>query len=103
MRKAGATIATALLLLVGCGDGFDPLAGYVTLEDAHEYFSVSYGGRWECRGHGLPDFLSRNLEPRFREDPPLFRFTSCRLLEGGNKQAREDRVEPGMVLTYGIP
>jgi hypothetical protein len=103
MRKAGATIVTALLLLVGCGDSPEPLAGYVTVEEADTYFNVLYGGRWECAGHGPPDSLSMNLEPRFREKPLLFRFASCRLLSGGNSQAHEDGVGSGSVLTYGIP
>jgi hypothetical protein len=105
-------IVAVILLLAGCGESSDPPTGYVTLDEADYYFSVYYGGRWKCRGHGPPDHAESLVDPAITEviekaggraNLLPFSFASCRLLSGGNKQAREDRVEPGSVLTYGIP
>lgn len=105
--------AMAATLAAGCGsDESRSSTGYVSINEAEGFFRVYYGGRWDCAGHGIPDYTEAVVDAALMDqveragkkaDQLPYRFVSCRLVSGGGRNVREDEIGPGSVLTYGIP
>jgi hypothetical protein len=97
------------LALAGCGEatglGSDPLAGYVSVREAKDFFRIEYGiPHWNCTGHGLIDRATYEFATSEGDAPkvPLFNFVACKTIYVEGKQARQDGIWPGEELTYGF-